>query len=105
MRRRLGIDVGKYDAAFILIHAIGGDCAGNDLAEQAVGRHGKGTQLVSSTLLSLKVLRMLPLCPRVVSGGEGGAAADRRMAEGPELHQGMGGWVLRRGVRPPAGTL
>ena len=41
MCRRLGIDVGKSDAEFVFIHTVGGDCAGDDLAKQAIGRRGR----------------------------------------------------------------
>ena len=45
MGGRLGIDIGEDDAAFVLILSIGRNSAGDDLAEQAVRRHGRVTQL------------------------------------------------------------
>jgi hypothetical protein len=44
MLRSLRIDIGKGDAEFILIHTIRWNGAGDDLAEEAVGRRGR-TQL------------------------------------------------------------
>ena len=41
VRGRLGIDVGKADAAFVFIHAVRWYGAGDDLAKQTIGR-GKG---------------------------------------------------------------
>src|ERR1700721_547212 len=41
MRGRLGIDVGKYNAAVGLVDPVGWDGARDDLAKQAIGRHGR----------------------------------------------------------------
>lgn len=38
---RLGINVGKSDAAFVFIHAVGWYGAGDDLAKKAIGRRGR----------------------------------------------------------------
>jgi hypothetical protein len=41
MRRSLRVDVRKYDAALILVDSVGWDGARDDLAKQAIGRHGR----------------------------------------------------------------
>ena len=41
MRRRLRIDVGKYNAAVVLVDPVGWDGARDNLAKQAVRGHGR----------------------------------------------------------------
>ncbi len=36
MGGRLGVDVGEGEGVFVLIDALGGDVAGDDLAEEAI---------------------------------------------------------------------
>src|SRR3981081_2893799 len=93
----LGINIGKSDAAFVFIHAVGWYGAGDDLAKKAIGRRGRRRRVQVCFHIS-KIFWMPSIGPWVVSRGEGRTIGDGGMARGPKVHEGMRCRIVQRGL-------